>query len=550
MVTIHADQIDVVSEGDLGQQVPVNGASLTLQELDRAVPRDWLTITDGTAMLDATVVLTRDAVLEVGQVQTLQLAGGADVRDAASLHSGGGRLVLSGVTVTSVDRGTGQPVAATAPGRPSITVSSGGRLDSTDTTISDLGATPTGTDTGRPGMLFNPGSTGSLVRTNLLRNTTGLQLSRSDGVRLDGVTVRESTGDGLVLTGDTATTMSGIHVEHNEGNGVLVNGDRSGRTITGVATAGNGDYGISVVEQTGTHITGVTTSADASGGLQLARSTDIVVTDFTATDQRAGVSTSPFSSNIVLDGVHTSGGNRGIVIDKSSHGVEIKNSTIENAEIDGVSVAAKQVVLTDVQVHGAHTGVKFERDAHDVQLNRVAVHGGRDAVVASAGTTGLVVTDLTAQGVESAGIRTASRDTRVVGGRITGGTTGIDATAAATVSNTMIDQAETGIRSRSMDPVVVTGVTIDALDVGVDAGTGSPFVLADSRVHALQSARGDIVYQGANDLSLPPLNVLSAIGIPMVALAVALELVHLLRQKRFGMRSARRRPPTIPVSAT
>jgi Right handed beta helix region len=550
MVTIHADRVDVVSEGGLTQQVAVNDGSLALQDLDRALPRDWLTIMDGTAVLDATVVLTNGAVLEVGGVRALQLTGGADAADAASLHTGGGQLVLSGVAVTSVDRSTRQPVAATAAGRPSIVVSSGGRLDSTDTTISDLGTTPTGTDTGRAGVLFNPGSTGSLVRTSVLRNTTGLQLSRSDGVHLEDVAVRESTGNGLVLSGDTGTAMSGIHAEHNGGDGVLVNGESPGRTITGIVTTGNGDYGVSVVEQTNTQITGIITSADTNGGLQLARSTNIVVTDFTATDQRAGVSTSPFSSSIVLDGVHTSGGRRGVVIDKSSHGVEIKNSTIEGAEIDGVSVAAQQVVLNDVHVHDSHTAVKVERSAGDVQLNRLAVQGGQDGVVASAGMTGLVVTDLTAQGVESDAIRTASPDTRVVGGQITGGTTGIDAAAATTITNISITDAETGIHSRSVDLVQATGVTINALDVGVNANTGSPFVLTDSSVHALQSVRGDITYQGANDLSLPPLNVISTIGIPLVLLTVVLELVHSLRQKRFGSGRTRRRPPTVAVPAT
>jgi Right handed beta helix region len=550
MVTIHADRIDVVSEGGITQQVAVNAGNLTVQELDRVLPGDWLTIADGTAVLGATVVLTQGAVLEVGGVQTLQLAGGADAADAASLHTGGGRLVLTGVTVTSVDRGTGQPVVAPAAGRPSIIVSSGGRLDSTDTTISDLGTTPTATDTGRPGVVFNPGSTGSLVRTSVLRNATGLQLSRSDGVHLEDLTVRESIGDGLVLSGDTATTMSGIHAEHNTGNGVLVNGESSGRTITGIATTGNGEYGVAVVEQTGTQITGLTTSADTNGGLQLARSTNIVVTDVTATDQRAGVSTSPFSSGIVLDGVHTSGGRRGVLIDKSSHGVEIKNSTIHGAEIDGVSVAAQQVVLNDVQINDSGTAVKIERGAGDVQLNRLAVQGGQDGVVASTGTTGLVVTDLAAQGVESDAIRTASPDTRVIGGQITGGATGIDAAAATTITNTSITHAQTGIHSRSPDAVQAIGVTVNALDVGVSANSGSPFVLTNSSVHALQSVRGEVTYQGTNDLSLPPLNVISAIGIPLVLIAVALEGLHAIRQKRVGIGRIRRRPPMVPMTAT
>ena len=52
--------------------------------------------------------------------------------------------------------------------------------------------------------------------------------------------------------------------------------------------------------------------------------------------------------------------------------------------------------------------------------------------------------------------------------------------------------------------------------------------------------------EGTNDLSLPPLNLLGAIGIPLVLLAVALQVVAALRGRRFGG-DTRRTPPALPA---
>ena len=123
-------------------------------------------------------------------------------------------------------------------------VSAGGTLEATDTTITDLGSPPVETDNGRAGLAFGPGSRGTLIRTTLLRNTTGLELSRSDAVRLRSVTVGDSTADGIVLHGDRGTTMSDIRTERNRGNGVLVSGESTDRRITGISTAANGAFGV------------------------------------------------------------------------------------------------------------------------------------------------------------------------------------------------------------------------------------------------------------------------------------------------------------------
>ena len=82
------------------------------------------------------------------------------------------------------------------------------------------------------------------MRTQLLRNTTGAELSKSSNIQLEDVTVAESWSDGLLLQGDRGTTMSGIKAERNGGNGVTVTGESSDRQITGITTSGNHSYGV------------------------------------------------------------------------------------------------------------------------------------------------------------------------------------------------------------------------------------------------------------------------------------------------------------------
>ena len=547
MVIVRELQIDVVTDGRHTRRSPRSQGPLTLGALDRYLPGPWLTVSDGTAVLAATVVLTPGATLDVSGVRTLKLVGGPHPSDAASIYTGGGRLALRGVAVTSLDPVSQQAVAPAAAGRPFIVVSSGGRLDSVDSAISDLGTLPLGAGDGRPGVQFNPGSSGSLVRTALLHNSTGVQLSRSEGVRLEDVTASRSAGDGVVLRGDRATTMSGIRAVDNGGNGVVVAGENSGRPVTGIFTNGNGAFGMVVTGQTGALINGITTAADEAGGLRVSRSTDTVISDFKADDQPIGIFTHVNSTGIVLDRVHTTGGRRGLVAEKSTRRLDVVGSTFEGAQVTGLSLGGQDVDLDAVHVADSRTGVRIERGASDIRVNGLVVDGGEDGVVATPGTRNVIVSDLVANHVRSDAVRTFSPDTRIVGGQITGGSTGLDIGAAATIDGTTITGADEGIHSRSAALVRIERVTVDAISLGVNAVDGSPVVLRDSRVHALESVRGDVGNEGVNDLSLPPLNLLGAIGVPLILLAFVLEVAHAVRLRRFCGRKCTA-PPSVAVS--
>ncbi|OLT14613.1 hypothetical protein BJF78_17970 [Pseudonocardia sp. CNS-139] len=459
MVIVRSNRFDIVTDGRLSRQAPRRpGVPVTLGTLDRFLPGPWLTIADGKAVLAATVVLTPMTVLDVGgDIRALELVGGPNPADAASIYTGSGRISLHGVSVTSLDPVSQQAVAPGAAGRPFIVVSANGRLDAVDSTISDLGTGPLGMSDGRAGVVFNAGSGGSLVRTALMRNTIGVQLSRSVDVRLEDVTVGRSVTDGLVLRGDRGTQMSGIRAVGNGGNGVVVAGESSDRPVTGISTAENGAYGMAVIGQTGARITGISTASDAAGGLRLNRATDTVVSDFTASEQPTGIFTHVNTNGVRLERVHTTGGRRGLVAEKSTRAMDVVASVFDSARVAGLSVGGQDIDLVDVQVSDARTGVRIERGASDVRVSGLVVNGGQDGIVATPGTRNVVVSNLVANHVEADAVRTFSPQAQILGGRITGGSTGIDIGAATTISGTEIAGADEGIHSRSTEVVHASG---------------------------------------------------------------------------------------------
>jgi hypothetical protein len=546
LLLIRAATIDVVSGGRLINQIARTGPVSTMASLDRVAPDSWLSSTGDTATLAAVVSLSPGTTLDLGGARTVRLAGGVAAPDAATIYTGGGRLVARNVTVSSVDPATDQPMQP-GPGRPYIVVTRGGRLDATDATFSDLGTLPED-PAHHGGVQFNDGSSGSLVRATMTRNTIGLRLNGSTGVKIDGLSVADSRGDGLLLQGDTGTTLRGVRAERNGANGVLVQGPEADRAISEISTTGNKAFGLAVEGQVRPRIVGVTTASDGAGGLRLNHVTQPVVSDFVATDQPIGVFTHVGSTGLVLERLHITGGRRGLVIEKSTTGLEVRDSSIDQMKSVGASLGGHEITLNRVSVTGSRTAVRAERGSSGVTATGMTISGGEDGFVANPGSSRVVVRDLVADGVGNDAVRTYSPDTQIIGGRITGADTGIVAAAAASVTDTSINQVHTGLRSRGGVPVAADRIGVAALTVGIDAAPGSPVQLSESRVHALQALRGEVQMLGLNDLSLPPLNLLGAVGFPLIILAILLESVHAVRQRKFHPAGGRRRIPPLAAA--
>jgi hypothetical protein len=546
LVIVRPTSIDTITDGRLTKRTPRSGA-VTIAALGRILPTSFLDVNGDTAKLNAAVVLTPTTTLDISGIKTLQLGGGDSPTEAAFLYTGSGRILVKGVTVTSANK-DGQPLAMSAQGRPYIVVSGRGRFEATDATISDLGVQPTGTDKGDPGISFNTASTGSLVRTQLLRNTTGAELSQSANIKLEDVTAAESWSDGLLLQGDKGTTMSGIKAERNGGNGVTVTGLSSDRPITDITTAGNHSYGVATVGQDKLQVSNINATGDGAGGLRVNRCTDCVIHDITTTDQPIALFMHVNTTNAQLSNLHFTGGRRGVVAEKTTKGATITDSTIDGARVAGVAIGGHDITVDGVTVNDSRTAVRVERGAGNIALTGIKLSGGQDGLVTTAGTTGIVVKNLTADGIENDAVRNFSPGAQIVGGRISGGLTGLDAEAATTISGTSVGLSNEGIRARTNEPVTIDNVTVDAVTVGVNVATGTPVVLTNSRVHALEAVRGNLNTDNkGNDLSLPALNLLGAIGVPLVVLALILEAMHSLRQRRYG--GVRRHlPPSLPAT--
>ena len=147
------------------------------------------------------------------------------------------------------------------------------------------------------------------------------------------------------------------------------------------------------------------------------------------------------------------------------------------------------------------------------------------------GATNVVLRDLIIDDVAHNSIRTSGPGAAIRGGRISGGRTGIDAEAATIISGTEISRVDVGIRARSTTLVTADNINVSAASSGITVQDGSPFVLINSRVDARQAVNGHAQYQGLNNLSRSPLNLLDVIGIPLILLALLLDQIQRLRQR-------------------
>jgi hypothetical protein len=298
--------------------------------------------------------------------------------------------------------------------------------------------------------------------------------------------------------------------------------------------------------QVKSQVNGIATADNTAGGIRVSASNEIAISDYASTDDAIGVYTHVSSEQIVIDRAQITGARRGLQIEKTTRGVTMNASTIAGASITGVSIGGHQVGLNQVAITDSATAIRVERGAGDIAADGLTMSGGQDGLVALSATKNVVLRNVVADGVTRTAIRTSSSDLQIIGGRITGSATGIDAGAATTITGATIGEVGEGIRTRSHAPVDVDDAQVSALMVGINVAPGSPVTLTSSRIDALEAIRGNLNQQGSNELSLPPVNLLGAIGVPLVLLALALEQVQVFRQRGSG-RDERRLPPSFPA---
>jgi Right handed beta helix region len=565
LVIVRGRHIDLVVNGRMTNRVVRAAGPLTLATLSKYLPAGWLSVPgNGSAQLTASVVLTAGTLLDNGpDVHVLNLASGPSSNTAAGLWVGHATLNLHGLTVNAVDPPAGTP-AATAQ-RGFLVAGSGGTLNVADATLTNLGAPPPAKPVVAPapapgtravpgartppapvpapvvlpagtrnesGIVFSPGSTGSVVRSTLKGNGVGLKLAGSRNVHLDTVTMTQSKADGLVLRGDQGTTLKAVHSQHNAGNGVLVNGPSSPRPISGFDTQGNQRFGLAVIRQNQPQISNVTGVGDEAGGVRLTATTGAAVTNVSSTDSPVGLVANGGSNHLKLTGVHTRGGLRGIVATGGVSALEIASAQVADAGRAGIAVAATDANLHQITVSGSTTGLQISGRAARTTVTDAHISGGHTGIRVGRGASVVALNQVSTDGVSGTGISTAAPGTKISNARVTGGTTGINARAAADITTASVTGVNEAIHSGPA--VQVTGKQVDLLAAatGVKVDPNGVFLMTDSRVRAHLALRGQVDLFGTNTISPPPFNWVGAFGVLFIALAFLLELAHFIRQRR------------------
>ena len=232
-------------------------------------------------------------------------------------------------------------------------------------------------------------------------------------MRLQDVTASASTDNGIVLRGDRATVLSGVKADHNGANGVLVAGAGTDRPILGIATTANHSYGVSVADQNKIDISDLALSGDTAGGLELNRVTNSRAHNITTTDEPNGVFLHLNSTNDLLDADTIDGGRTAILAEKTTTGLHVSASTITNAHVAGMQIGGHDTVLDGLAVNDSRAALRVERGAAGVTATKVSFIGGTDGLVTSGGTSGVVVHDLTADGLGGDAVRTLSPGLRI-----------------------------------------------------------------------------------------------------------------------------------------
>ena len=459
LVIVRATSIDSVAGGSWCSASCATAARCRSAALDAAIPSSWMTINGDTARLNAAVVLTPGTLLDVEGVQTLQLAGGTDATDAAFLYTGSGRIQLRNVTVTSIDPASGQPVTADAAGRPVHQGLRPGQARRHRCHVSDLGTKPIGDDPGSPAIAFGRGSTGTLNGTTLQRNSTGLLLAESQGVRLQDVTADDSTRE---------RHRAARRPRHRavRGQGRTQRRQRGARDGRRSPPPDHRDHhhrqprlrGVGGRPEQRRHQRPDPVRRQA-GGLELNRDTDSRVHNITTTDEPNGVFLHVNSANVLLDAMTINGGRTGILAEKTTTGLHVTASTINNAHVAGMQIGGHDTLLErphrQRQPHRRCGSNAARAASPPTSCRSSAATTGWSPPVAPAASWSTTCPPT----ASTTRCRTLSSGLQITGGQIRGGPTGMDLQAATTVNGIQIGLTTTGIRARAPDPITLDAVT-------------------------------------------------------------------------------------------
>ena len=352
LAVIGPDKVLLVENGTVRQSMWRPKGPLSIGWLARELPAQWATYDAAakSARFTSAIAVTDGCELdaEPGDVGAVRLGDGAAIWVSRATFRAGA------VAISSYDPRTGGTLPATDTGRPFLRAGLGATLTFDGTVIAALGNRFAPDESG---VTWGKGATGHASRLTVSGDYAGLRLASSRMVGLEDVSISHSTGDGLVLENDSGTVLSAVTSTDNGHDGVRLGFGPDHRTLQGVRTSGNQDYGVVAVGMAGLRVLGFASQQDLAGGIRLSQCTRCSVVDPTASGDRIGVRIDAESHDTTITGGKISGGDTGV---DTGSAVSLSGTAISGASL-GLHAAA------GVEVHAAHISIKALRTGAHVE---------------------------------------------------------------------------------------------------------------------------------------------------------------------------------------
>jgi hypothetical protein len=306
--------------------------------------------------------------------------------------------------------------------------------------------------------------------------------------------------------------------------------------LTGVTAYGNGAFGAAVIRQKDQQVVGISTFDNKLGGLRLTGCMACKVTGTSAANEPVGLLVNGGASKITVENAQVRGAAQAVVLSHGVTEVNIRGIYVNQAGIVGVAVSAAGVRLDEIAVSKSATAVKITGTAAKVTVSEPTIAGGRDGIVVANGAREVILRNVVAHDVDRDAVVVSSPDVVIAGGKLDGGRTGINARAPTTIQGTSVSRVVEGIHVARRMTVHGNRIDVLATHSGIKVDQEGEFILTDSRVRAPDALRGRVVARGNNTVSPPPFPWLGGVGVMLVVVAILLELLRSVLQRRTGRR--------------
>jgi hypothetical protein len=456
---------------------------------------------------------------------------------------------FQGVTVTSAAGSAG--VAKESAHRPYVRYLNGSTVSMSSARFEGLGSA----STRHRGVTVGSGGVVTAVDTVFRASSRGLDMYRAARVALTRVSATDNSDAGVLINKARSVHLTDVNATDNAGTGLVLRGPMPvAPALTRVASGRNGT-GVELSQLGKAPLGPLRTDHNRQAGIVLDRCLNCVLTGVEATGDRTGIlierqssgasvqqSTVWFASQhgvlVAAGGAHL----REVTVESAPWGVgmrvlpRVRDVAVESSTLRGGAVAVStdgvNTSVSNVSMTGAQIGLRIGREADGVAVTAVRVTDSQTGLQANTGARGITVEALNVTQRGGHGIRSAAQQISISNSEFHGAEHGLRLEGIATVRASTVFDADEAVVAGPHGHLTLVGGRLHGHTLGLRIADSAQVVLQDVAVDAPRGARGPIQLRGTTELPAMPLRWIGVFGLVVVAVAVALEVMRRLRERR------------------